>query len=164
MKSSVAQIHVMKDLYTSIIRAVVPASVAWVAIAGSSSSSPAQRVETVRPLAYTRFVLPNGLVALLNEDHGSPIVAVDVWYHIGAKDEPSGRTGFAHLCEHLMGEGSPNLMGTQKSVRHLAWRNVQPMGQHDRRHHALLLHAPARTAGTRAVDGVRSDGVTADTR
>ena len=105
----------MKDLYTFIIRAAVLASFACVAIAGRSSRCAAQRVETVRPLAYTRFVLSNGLVAVLNEDLGSPIVAVDVWYHIGARDEPPGRTGFAHLCEHLMGEGSPNLSGTQKA-------------------------------------------------
>jgi zinc protease len=64
--------------------------------------------QTVRPLAYTRTVLPNGLVVLLNEDHSSPVVAVDVWYHIGAKDEKPGHTTLAHLCEHLMGQGSPN--------------------------------------------------------
>jgi zinc protease len=66
------------------------------------------QAQGTRPLAYSRFVLPNGLVALVNEDHSVPIVAVDVWYHIGAKNERRGRTGFAHLCEHLMGEGSPN--------------------------------------------------------
>jgi zinc protease len=75
----------------------------------------AQAAANVRPLEYTRFVLPNGLVALLNEDHTSPIVAVDVWYHIGAKDELPGHTGLAHLCEHLMGEGSPNLPSLQRA-------------------------------------------------
>src|SRR4051812_40582808 len=44
-----------------------------------------QPAPVVRPLEYTRSVLPNGLVVILNEDHASPIVAVDVWYHIGAK-------------------------------------------------------------------------------
>ena len=68
----------------------------------------------MRPLEYTRSVLANGLVVLLNEDHSSPLVAVDVWYHIGAKDELPGRTGLAHLCEHLMGEGSPNLSTQQR--------------------------------------------------
>ena len=68
----------------------------------------------VRPLEYTRSVLSNGLVVILNEDHASPIVAVDVWYHIGAKDESPGRTGLAHLCEHFMGEGSPNLSMPQR--------------------------------------------------
>lgn len=71
----------------------------------SSNPSAAQ---TVRPLAYSRTVLPNGLVVLLNEDHSSPVVAVDVWYHVGAKDEKPGHMALAHLCEHLMGQGSPN--------------------------------------------------------
>jgi zinc protease len=69
----------------------------------SDAQSPA-----VRPIAYNRFVLANGLVALVNEDHSTPLVAVDVWYHIGAKNEKRGQTGLSHLCEHLMGEGSPN--------------------------------------------------------
>lgn len=70
---------------------------------------PAQTTTGVRPLEYTRFVLENGLIVLLNEDHSSPIVAVDVWYKVGAKNERPVQTGFAHLCEHLMGEGSPNV-------------------------------------------------------
>jgi zinc protease len=69
----------------------------------------AQQAPVVKPLAFTRFVLPNGLVALFNEDHSSPIVSVGVWYHVGAKDEPVGKTGLAHLCEHMMFEGSPNV-------------------------------------------------------
>ncbi len=68
----------------------------------------AQGAPAVRPLAYTRLVLANGLVALINEDHSAPVVAVNVTYHFGAKDEQPGHTGLAHLCEHLMGEGSPN--------------------------------------------------------
>jgi zinc protease len=73
-----------------------------------------QATPTVRPLEYARFVLQNGLIVLLNEDHSTPLVAVDVWYHFGAKDEVPGRFGFAHLCEHLMGEGSPNIPGPEK--------------------------------------------------
>ena len=51
-------------------------------------------------------VLPNGLPVLVHEDHTCPIVAVNVWYHVGSKNERPGRTGFAHLFEHLMFEGS----------------------------------------------------------
>src|SRR5215831_17642552 len=69
----------------------------------------AQKAPSVKPLQFTRVVLPNGLVALFNEDHSSPIVGVGVWYHIGAKDEHAGKTGLAHLCEHMMFEGSPNV-------------------------------------------------------
>ena len=55
-----------------------------------------------------KFVLDNGLTVLVHEDHKAPIVAVGVWYHVGSKDEPEGKTGFAHLFEHIMFEGSEN--------------------------------------------------------
>ena len=57
-------------------------------------------------IPYTRFTLPNGLTVLVHEDHKAPIVAVNVWYHVGSKNERPGRTGFAHLFEHLMFNGS----------------------------------------------------------
>src|SRR5215213_6639112 len=59
-------------------------------------------------IPYTRYVLPNGLTLIVNEDHKAPIVAFNVWYHVGSKDERPGRTGFAHLFEHLMFNGSEN--------------------------------------------------------
>jgi len=57
-------------------------------------------------LSYAKHTLGNGLDVLLHEDHGCPIVAVNVWYHVGSKNEHPGHTGFAHLFEHLMFEGS----------------------------------------------------------
>jgi zinc protease len=57
---------------------------------------------------FEKFVLANGLTVLVHEDDKAPIVAVGVWYHVGSKDETEGRTGFAHLFEHLMFEGSEN--------------------------------------------------------
>jgi zinc protease len=57
-------------------------------------------------IPYTRHTLDNGLDVLIHEDHDCPIVAVNVWYHVGSKNEKPGRTGFAHLFEHLMFEGS----------------------------------------------------------
>jgi zinc protease len=57
-------------------------------------------------IPYTKEILPNGLTVLVSEDHKAPLVAVSVWYHVGSKDERPGRTGFAHLFEHLMFEGS----------------------------------------------------------
>jgi zinc protease len=59
-------------------------------------------------ISYQRFVLPNGLTLIVHEDHKAPIVAVNVWYHVGSKNEKPGRTGFAHLFEHLMFNGSEN--------------------------------------------------------
>jgi zinc protease len=58
---------------------------------------------------YTMFTLPNGLRVVLHEDHTVPIVSVNVWYHVGSGREKPGRTGFAHLFEHLMFEGSKHV-------------------------------------------------------
>jgi zinc protease len=71
--------------------------------AGSASS--------VRPprLAFTTTTLPNGLRVILLEDHSTPIVNLQMWYHVGSKDERPGRTGFAHLFEHMMFKGSKNV-------------------------------------------------------
>jgi len=59
-------------------------------------------------IAYEEFTLPNGLRVIVHSDRKAPIVAVNVWYHVGSKDEPAGRSGFAHLFEHLMFQGSEN--------------------------------------------------------
>jgi predicted Zn-dependent peptidase len=65
----------------------------------------------VRPpkLHYQRLTLPNGLTVLLHQDKSTPIAHVQLWYHVGSKDERPGRTGFAHLFEHMMFKGSKNV-------------------------------------------------------
>ena len=70
----------------------------------AQTGAPGARVE----IPFQRFVLPNGLTLIVHEDHKAPIVAVNVWYHVGSKNERPGRTGFAHLFEHLMFNGSEN--------------------------------------------------------
>ena len=60
-------------------------------------------------LPCKRFTLDNGLQVIVHEDHSVPLVAVNLWYRVGSKDEQQGRTGFAHLFEHLMFEGSANV-------------------------------------------------------
>ena len=62
-------------------------------------------------IAYEEFTLPNGLRVIVHTDRKAPIVAVNVWYHVGSKDEPRGRSGFAHLFEHLMFQRSENHPG-----------------------------------------------------
>jgi zinc protease len=59
-------------------------------------------------IPHETFVLDNGLTLIVHEDHKAPIVAVNVWYHVGSKNEPDGKSGFAHLFEHLMFNGSEN--------------------------------------------------------
>ncbi|MGA8221948.1 MAG: pitrilysin family protein [Candidatus Acidiferrales bacterium] len=77
-----------------------------------AASLPAQeKALEVRPpkLAFTTHTLPNGLQVILLEDHGAPIINLQVWYHVGGKDEQTGHTGFAHLFEHLMFKGSAHV-------------------------------------------------------
>jgi zinc protease len=71
-----------------------------------AAAGPAAAQEVDIP--YEKFVLDNGLTLIVHEDHKAPIVAVNVWYHVGSKNEKKGKTGFAHLFEHLMFNGSEN--------------------------------------------------------
>ena len=90
-------------------------------------------------IAYEKITLSNGLDVILHEDHSIPLTAVNVWYHVGSKDEEPGRTGFAHLFEHVMFEGSKhhnsshfeplqkvgaNLNGSTTSDRTNYWEDV----------------------------------------
>ncbi len=78
------------------------------ALALLASSASAQEVPEI---PFTRYVLRNGLTLVVHEDHKAPIAAVNVWYHVGSKNEKPGRTGFAHLFEHLMFQPSEHLTG-----------------------------------------------------
>lgn len=71
-----------------------------------SASTAYAQVETRIAVPYESFMLPNGLTVILHEDHTTPTVGVNVYYHVGSGREKPGRTGFAHLFEHLMFEGS----------------------------------------------------------
>src|SRR6478672_10689964 len=62
-------------------------------------------------IPHSEFKLANGLTVIVHEDHKAPVAAVSVWYNVGSKDEPKGKTGFAHLFEHLMFNGSENMPG-----------------------------------------------------
>ena len=90
-------------------------------------------------ISFQKFTLSNGLEVILHEDHSLPIAAVNVWYHVGSKDEEPGRTGFAHLFEHVMFEGSKhhnrsyfeplqkvggNLNGSTTADRTNYWENI----------------------------------------
>ncbi len=68
-------------------------------------------------ISYTQFTLQNGLTVLLHEDPTLPLVSVNLWYHVGSRDERRGRTGFAHLFEHIMFEGSKHVPGGEFDTR-----------------------------------------------
>ena len=75
--------------------------------ASMKGSTPAAKPTIDLPkVAFTQLVLPNGLKVILHEDHSSPIVALDVWYHVGSKNDVPGKSGLAHMFEHMMDEGS----------------------------------------------------------
>lgn len=80
------------------VAVIVPACVL------AAAPSRAQDVD----IPFEAFTLENGLRVIVHEDRKAPIVNVNVWYHVGSKDEPEGKTGFAHLFEHLMFNGSEN--------------------------------------------------------
>src|SRR3954464_3716251 len=65
--------------------------------------------QAIPKIRFEKYTLPNGLEVILHEDHSTPIVAVDTWYHVGSGDEAVGRTGFAHLFEHIMFMGSQHV-------------------------------------------------------
>src|SRR6267142_5642777 len=77
-------------------------SMLFVLFAFTAAAARAQEVD----IPYQKFVLDNGLTVIVHEDHKAPIVAVNTWYHVGSKNEKQGKTGFAHLFEHLMFGGS----------------------------------------------------------
>src|SRR5215831_3262174 len=76
---------------------------------GASRGAPPAPGSDLPQLAYEKYTLPNGLEVILHEDHRMPEIAVDVWYKVGSKDESPGRTGFAHLFEHVMFQGTKHI-------------------------------------------------------
>ena len=73
--------------------------------------APLEELVSEVDIPYERFELDNGLTVLVHEDRKAPVVAVSVWYEVGSKNEPEGKTGFAHLFEHLMFNGTENVPG-----------------------------------------------------
>jgi zinc protease len=96
-----------------------PLRVAGLAAAAALLAVGLRADSIVRPpkFDYTKETLANGLQVVFLEDHSTPIVHLAIWYHVGSKDEKPGRTGFAHLFEHLMFKGSKNV----RSDQHPSW-------------------------------------------
>jgi zinc protease len=89
--------------------AALLSSFAIAPIANAADTLPPAKSLKVPELKYEKFTMPNGLVVLMHVDHRLPLVAVDLWYHVGPLNERVGRTGFAHLFEHMMFEGSEHV-------------------------------------------------------
>ncbi|MBR2268649.1 pitrilysin family protein [Sphingobium sp.] len=86
-------------------------SAAQAAPATAAAPAPLSSLVSAVDIPYQEFRLPNGLRVIVHTDRKAPIVAVSVWYHVGSRFEPAGKTGFAHLFEHLMFYGSENADG-----------------------------------------------------
>ena len=86
--------------------AFLSVALAGTALAGGPPPTAAGAKLKLPELKYETYTLPNGLKVITHEDHRLPLVAVDLWYHVGPLNEKAGRTGFAHLFEHMMFEGS----------------------------------------------------------
>lgn len=95
----------------------------WSLLAAAAGSAAGAAAPQAAPAAspeirFEKFTLPNGLEVILHEDHRLPLVAVNVWYHVGPASETAGRTGFAHLFEHMMFEGSKHI-GSKAHFKYL---------------------------------------------
>src|SRR5215211_6780286 len=97
-----------RDIAGAHRRMAVPIA-SLIALASGILLPPVQAAIPPPKLQYQISKLPNGLTVILSEDHSTPIVHVQMWYHVGSKNERRGRTGFAHLFEHMMFKGSKNV-------------------------------------------------------
>ena len=94
-------------------RSLIAMSAALLLGCGSAPQSTAPALNAIPQLKYDKYQLPNGLEVILLEDHRLPLVAVNLWYHVGPANERPGRTGFAHLFEHMMFQGSRHVGNDQ---------------------------------------------------
>ena len=83
---------------------------------------------SVPGIEFETYSLPNGLQVILHEDNKLPVVHVNLWYHVGSKNERPGKTGFAHLFEHMMFEGSRNVKEEYISLMERAGANISQGG------------------------------------
>ena len=111
-------------------------------------------------IPYEQFTLDNGLRVVVHEDRKAPVVAVTIWYNVGSKDEPAGKTGFAHLFEHLMFNGSENAPGDYfEPLREIGATDFNGTTWFDRTNYFQTVPAPG--AGARPVPRERPHGPSA---
>lgn len=91
--------------------AMTPPELQAPAVVTSTEPAPVASLVDQVAIPHQMFRLANGLTVIVHEDHKAPVVGVSMWYNVGSKDEPAGKTGFAHLFEHLMFNGSESLPG-----------------------------------------------------
>jgi predicted Zn-dependent peptidase len=100
--------YVSKPVVQDLAKGAIKATTVSTTSAAAKDDLSLQSLVAQVDIPFTRFELANGLTVIVHEDRKAPIVGVAVWYNVGSKDEPKGQTGFAHLFEHLMFNGSEN--------------------------------------------------------
>ena len=107
-------------------------------------AGPHANAQATPRIQFEKYKLPNGLEVILHEDHSTPIIAVDTWYHVGSGDEQVGRTGFAHLFEHIMFMGSQHVpVGTFDQLLESAGANNNGSTTEDRTNYYEILPSNA---------------------
>ena len=107
-------------------------------------AGPRANAQATPRIQFEKYQLPNGLEVILHEDHSTPIIAVDTWYHVGSGDEQIGRTGFAHLFEHIMFMGSQHVpVGTFDQLLESAGANNNGSTTEDRTNYYEVLPSNA---------------------
>jgi zinc protease len=116
MKANIRS-RAQKNVRENLQKFLFPLGILCVLVAALGSPAAAQSTTDVRPpkLNFTTHKLSNGLEVILLEDHAVPVINLQVWYHVGSKDERPGRSGFAHLFEHLMFKGSAHVGADEHS-------------------------------------------------
>ncbi len=126
-------------------------------LALACGASMAAAPQAVPSIPFQQFTLPNGLHVILSEDHTAPLVGVEMLYDVGSKDEKPGRTGFAHLYEHLMFQGTANLpKGESDRLIEAAGGVVERL--HQPRPHPVLGAGPLERARADALHPGRAHG------
>jgi len=141
----------MMNLRTSMFRTVTAWSAVAVTLAigtigcsqGAQNAAPAQQASDIPKIDFEKYTLANGLDVILSEDHRLPMVAVNLWYHVGPANEAAGRTGFAHLFEHMMFQGSKHAQGDMhfRAVEGAGGSNINGTTDFDRTNYFETLPA-----------------------
>ncbi|MET0246450.1 MAG: insulinase family protein, partial [Sphingomonas sp.] len=114
------------------------------AAAPAAKPAPVFEIAKAIDIPYEEFKLQNGLRVIVHTDRKAPVVAVSVWYDVGSKHEPKGKTGFAHLFEHLMFNGSENAPGDFfKPLRDVGATDFNGTTHFDRTNYFETVPAPA---------------------
>ncbi len=144
---SLAAAAALLAVSTPVGASVAPAPAAQAAgqaAAPAVQAAPVSQLINEVDIPYTKFTLDNGLTVLVHEDHKAPVVAVSVWYNVGSKDEPGGKTGFAHLFEHLMFGGSENAPGSYFTpMRNMGATDMNGTTYFDRTNYFETVPTPA---------------------